>query len=586
MTAALTLLTLLAGVSQADEITVPEQQRTILAQEIQRHQEQLTLPGAPPLYHLRYHLLDLHQAQARASFGNLVASEASPFIALGVEVRVGSPDFDNTGYGGWESGFGRIGLPERLTEHALRMGCWQITDGTYKDAVEQYARKAAAFTPPPDYPGDFQTETTQSLVTLAKSGNYMHMDPAPEGWAEQLARVTSAGFPTDGSLELGSVIVAIERGSHTIVDSEGTDLQLPHSEVVLRAMAHARADDGALLSDHRSWILFGRGLPTEDELAASAAELASELITWTQAPTLDEEYVGPVIFEDQAAVDLFRALLVGQLEGTPSPIPFEARFGAMGAGFSFADDSAGGGARLNRRVLPAGWSAVDGGLPTLPQTPVTFFADIEGTSKAGSVELVEDGIVRTLLMSRTPRKDIPTGTTGSARGSIGSRPAGRVAQLEVTPGKRVSERKLRKQALELAAAYGHDHVIMVRRFQDDTVLAQDRTSNSAYAFLSDDGPRLPLPLQLYRVYADGREEPIRGAAFTKVDRWVLRDIVAAGEQVSGRYLAPFEPGGATYSPIVGMPTSLSVPAVLVEELELVPVSADPRSKPAVPAPGK
>ena len=585
MTATLTLLTLLAGVGQTAEITVPEQQRAILAQEIQRHQEQLTLPNAPPLYHLRYHLLDLHQAQARASFGSLVVSEESPFIALGVEVRVGSPEFDNTGYGGWESGFGRVGLPERLTEHALRMGCWQITDGTYKDAVEQFARKAAVFTPPPDYPGDLQTETHIEGVKLNMDSVHDQVTPMPQGFAEDLARATSAGFPADGSLELGSVITAVEQGTHTIVDSDGTDVQLGHSEIILRAMAHARADDGALLSDHRSWILRDNDLPPQEELTASAADLAQELIAWTQAPTLEDEYVGPVIFEDQAAVDLFRALLVGQLEGTPSPIPFEARFGAMGAGFSFADDSAGGGARLNRRVLPAGWSASDNATED-PHDPASFVIDVEGTLSTQPVQLVEDGIVRTLLMSRTPRKDIPSGTTGNARGSIGSRPAGRVARLEVTPGKRVSERKLRKRALELASAYGHDHVILVRRFQDDTVLAQDRTGNAAYSFLSEQGPRLPLPLQLYRVYADGREEPIRGAAFTKVDRWVLRDIVAAGEQVEGRYLAPFEPGGATYSPIVGMPTSLSVPAVLVEELELVPVSADPRSKPAVPAPAE
>jgi TldD protein len=587
MTAALSLLILAASAAVAEEPQLEaEQVRAVLAQEIERHQQQLTLPDAPPLYHLRYHLYDLHQAQAQASFGSLVASDAAPFLALGAEVRVGSPAFDNTGYGGWESGFGRIGMPEQLTERALRLGCWQLTDDTYKDAVEQFARKAAAFTPPPDHPGDFQTETSQPGVTLAMRGKYHHMEPAPEGWAEQLARATSAGFPTDGSLELGSVIVAVERGSHTIVDSEGTDLQLPHSEVILRAMAHARAEDGALLSDHRSWILLGTELPSEDELAAIAADLASELSAWTHAPTLDEEYVGPVIFEDQAAVDLFRTLLVSQLEGTPPPIPFEARFGPMGEGFSFADDGAGGGARLNRRVLPAGWSAEDSPLHKGDSDPSFMPIDMEGTRSTLPVQLVEDGIVRTLLMSRTPRKDIPTGTNGHARGSLGSRPAGRVAQLEVTPGKRVSERKLRRIALELAAAYGHDHVILVRRFQDDTVRAQDRADGGGFSFMGDEGSRLPVPLALYKVYADGREEPLRGAAFTKVDRWVLRDIVAAGEQVEGRYLAPFEPGGMSFSPIVGMPTTLSVPTVLVEELELVPVNADPRSKPAVPTPAR
>ncbi len=565
---------LILGATLAEEPIDHATARSVLVQEIERHQQQLSLPDAPPLYHLRYQLLDFEQSQARASFGSLLQTESSPFLALGVEVRVGEPAFDNTNYGGWESGFGRTGLPERLTERALRHTCWELTDSTYKDAVEQYARKKAAFTPPPDYPGDFQPG-------LSMDGFYEHAPGAAEGWAQSLATATSAGFPTDGSLELGSVIAAAEQGSRTVVDSEGTSLQLPHSEIILRAMAHARADDGALLSDHRSWLLRLDELPSHQDLAAEAAAMAQELVAWTQAPVMEGEYVGPVIFEDQAAVDLFSALLVTQLEGTPPPIPFEARFGALGEGFSFAAD--GGGARLNRRVLPAGWTAVDDPASEVGH-PASFAIDAEGT-KAQRVELVTDGIVRTLLMSRVPRKDIPAGTNGHARGSLGARPAGRVAMLEVTPQRRVSERRLRKKALELASAYGHDHVIVVRRFQDDTVRAQDRSGASVYDFLGEDGPRLPLPLALFKVYADGREEPLRGASFATVDRWVLRDIVAAGQQVDGRYLAPFEPGGQNFSPIVGMPTGMSVPEVLVEELELVPVSADPRSKPVVPAPG-
>jgi predicted Zn-dependent protease len=586
MTAALLFaLALASGPTTADEPADHALRQRVLAQEIERHQAELSLPDAPPLYHLRYHLLDVHQQQAQASFGSLLASESSPFVALGVEVRVGSPDFDNTGYGGWESGFGRLALPDRLTERALRQGCWRLTDNTYKDAVEQHARKAAAFTPPPDYPGDFQTEQLDPAVTLNATSAPQHGQPVAEGWAERVARAASAGFPTDGSLELGSAIVAAEQGSHILVDSEGTSLQLPHSELVVRLMAQARAEDGALLSDHRSWILRHDTLPTDEQLAAEAAAMAEELLAWTRAAPLEDEYVGPVIFEDQAAVELFRTLLVSQLEGTPPPVPFEARFGALGEGFSFADDGAGGGARLNRRVLPSGWSAVDRAAGDASD-PAGFLIDAEGTTATKDVELVEDGIVRTLLMSRVPRKDIPTGSNGRARGSIGNRAAGRVARLEVAPGKRSSERKLQRRALELAAAYGHDHVIVVRRFQDDTVRAQDRSGASVFSFLGEEGTRLPVPLVLVRLYADGREEPLRGAVFAQVDRWVLRDIVAAGEQVQGRYLAPFEPGGVSFSPIVGMPTSLSVPEVLVEELELVPVSADPRSKPAVPAPSQ
>ncbi|MFH1463685.1 MAG: metallopeptidase TldD-related protein [Pseudomonadota bacterium] len=576
--AALALAVLCVPGALADPVLSSEQRRALLAEEVALHLEQLQLPDAPPLYHLRYHLLALQQASVRASFGALVAHDFSPATVLGAEVRVGSAAFDNTGYGGWESGFGRIGLPQELTAHALRLATWQLSDSTYKEAVEQFARKQAAFVPPPDYPGDYQ-------VGLRQEGPYISVASARLEPVEQLARRLSSVFPVDGGLELGTVLAAWETGTETVVDSEGTDLQRPHAEFVLRAMAQARATDGALLSDHRSWYLRNPSqLPAEPAVELQVAAMTRDLLAWTRVTPLQDEYVGPVIFEDEAAVDLFRTLLVDQLEGTPPPVPFEASFGALGDGFSFASDGSGGGPRLNRRVLPDGWRAVDDPRADL-NDPACFAFDLEGTP-ARRVELVEDGIVRTLLMSRVPRKDIPEGSNGHARGTLSSRAAGRVSHLEVTPRHRLTRRRLLKQAFAIADAYDQDYVMVVRRFQDDLVRAQDRTDSAAFSFLDGGGHRLPVPLALYRVYTDGREEPIRGAAFASVERWALREIAAAGPQVEGRYLAPFSPGGQSYSPLVGMPTTLSVPEVLIEELELVPVSADPRSRPVVPAPGR
>jgi hypothetical protein len=389
----------------------------------------------------------------------------------------------------------------------------------------------------------------------------------------------------DGGLELGTVLAAWETGTETVVDSEGTNLQRPHAEFVLRAMAQARAADGALLSDHRSWYLRDPAqLPPRDAIDLDVAAMTRDLLAWTRVAPLQEEYVGPVVFEDEAAVDLFRTLLVDQLEGTPPPVPFDASFGAVGDGFTFADDGSGGGPRLNRRVLPDDWEVVDDPRADLDD-PACFAFDLEGTPSQ-RVALVEDGIVRTLLMSRVPRKGIPGGSNGHARGPVGTRAAGRVSHLQVSPKRHLTRRRLLRHAFEIAEAYDHDYVMVVRRFQDDLVRAEDRTDSGAFSFLEEGGRRLPVPLALYRVYTNGREEPLRGAAFASVDRWVLREISAAGPQVEGRYLAPFAPGGQSYAPLVGLPTTLSVPEVLVEELELVPVNPDPRSRPAVPAPGR
>jgi hypothetical protein len=230
-------------------------------------------------------------------------------------------------------------------------------------------------------------------------------------------------------------------------------------------------------------------------------------------------------------------------------------------------------------VLPEGWSAVDD--PTRdPQHPASFRYDLEGTL-ARRVDLVSDGIVRTLLMSRVPRREIRE-SNGHARGGLGTRPAGRASLLEVTPARRLSRGRLHRTALALARSYGLDSVMVVRRFQDDTV----RRLGDPGLMPDDDSERPPLPVEVVRLWGDGREEPLRGAAFARLDRFALRDVVAAGPQVDGTFLAPFHPDRASFSPVTGMPTWLSVPEVLVGELELVPLPPDPRSRPAVPPPAR
>ncbi len=552
-----------AQLPMADE-PLPTRASQILSEQLQRNQAQLSLPDAPPLYHMRYHLSMLHQSQAQASFGSLVQHEDSPLNILGVELRVGGPSLDNTGFAGWDPGFQRQVLPDQLEARGLHQACWQLTDLAYKGAVEQLARKQAAFTPPPDYPGDYLTGLRHESWTPQRSPQ-----PADLG---RLVRDLSAEFPRDGSLELGTALAAREHGQILMIDSEGSVALRPQGELVLRVMGHLRAADGMLLTDHRTWIVSGpQHLPAPDELRSAVRQLTAELVATGQAQPLQEEYVGPVIFEEQAAVDLFQLLLVPQLEGTPPPIPYDTRYGAMGA-----EEGPASSARLGRRVLPPGWSAQDD--PQLrPEHPASFDYDMEGTP-AERVELADDGIVRQVLMSRVPRKGALK-SNGHARGATGARPAGRAAMLQVEPQRRHSRKRLLRRALALAEAYGSDHVMVVRRLQDETV----RGENPDAGAFSDEAQVL-LPLEIWRCYADGRRERLRGAVFAGVERWVLRAIQAAGPQVEGTRLASFEPGGRVYSPIVGMPTWFSVPEVLVEELELVPFTADPRDKPALPAP--
>jgi hypothetical protein len=95
---------------------------------------------------------------------------------------------------------------------------------------------------------------------------------------------------------------------------------------------------------------------------------------------------------------------------------------------------------------------------------------------------------------------------------------------------------------------------------------------------------LPPPVWVTRVRADGSEETLRGATFAGVERWMLRDILAAGAPLDQDYLAPMSGSYGGLAPTEGMASRVRAPAVLIGEVELVPTPGDPRQLPALSPP--
>ena len=127
-------------------------------------------------------------------------------------------------------------------------------------------------------------------------------------------------------------------------------------------------------------------------------------------------------------------------------------------------------------------------------------------------------------------------------------------------------RSLRRKGVRLSRQAGNDYVIVIRRI---TPLALNDDFEVAF---SGDGPLagLTAPLEAYRLYPGGREEPVRGLKFVGVDRRVMRDIVRAGPQSDWINMTDNAPGTGRHSlgEIGGLGVSWSAPAVLVSELEL------------------
>ena len=99
-------------------------------------------------YLISYTISDQSDFSVSASLGSITNSNRSRYRIPGIEVRVGSYDFDNTGhvYSGLYSGSRFDSEPWPLDDdyQALREALWLATDHAYKAAVESIARKRAA----------------------------------------------------------------------------------------------------------------------------------------------------------------------------------------------------------------------------------------------------------------------------------------------------------------------------------------------------------------------------------------------------------------------------------------------------------
>jgi hypothetical protein len=82
-----------------------------------------------------------------------------------------------------------------------------------------------------------------------------------------------------------------------------------------------------------------------------------------------------------------------------------------------------------------------------------------------------------------------------------------------------------------------------------------------------------LPLLVHRIYADGREELVRGYGFKPTSQRVLKDIVGMGDDPTALNTEQF-----------GQNVSSVAPSVLVKLLELNRARDDYGKPPALPRP--
>ena len=586
---ALALFSALPAAAQSDNDHTLE----AMQDEMTRNVARLQLPGQQKPFYIQYRILDIDIRSISASSGALISSthNRSRFMAVGV--RVGDHQLDSSnfitqnGFQGFLGSTGQVGIDRDY--HSLRQDLWLATDQAYKEALVQYSNKKAflnSLARPPEIP-DF-TKIAQPVVDVQP---LMNSDWTSRNW-ENEARESSKILRNYPDLYGTRVHYYLVYTTYYLLTSEGTKLRISHSVAGIEASLDTQAPDGMPLHNfYASYAAQPSDLPNPGDVSKALAQTAEQLEALRAAPNVSD-YEGPVLFDASAAGSVLAQALEPSLSGARPPLSSLPAFDQMLQQVGGHSEWSG---RVGTRVLPLNVSLTDDPTATNFQGQPLFGnydVDDEGI-RAQRVNIVENGMLKNLLMSRRPGPDFLE-SNGHARSALLSSPEPTSSNLFFEASNTVSPADLRKKFLDLCKSNGQQWCLEIKRMDNPALAAQTQQDFSdIISGLADglsSGDRLPL--LVYRVYvSDGHEELVRGSHIKGLNLRGFRTIAGIGnDSTVFNFMQNASPGFAgtalaTFGSVQGgIPSSIVAPSLLLEDVEVRGYHGEPRRLPLVPEP--
>jgi len=495
-----------------------------LTGEMARSKAKLKMDNVAAPYYIEYRVTELDAFDASAIFGALRSQQHAIGRFLRVVVRLG--DYKQDSYYG--AGEGTVDMvPLDGDEFALRHRLWLATDRAYKAAGEALAAKQSALK---EMKVDEPVDDFAHAAPVESIGPVAHLSTADFAPWVHLLEESSGLYRSDPKIEHFESGLRFEVINRYFVNSEGTVTRSGSAQYAISIAGSTQAADGMLLQrSHEDQAKDPSGLPSREKFLQTTARIVESLKQLRDAPVVEEEYRGPVLFSNDAAASVVRELI------EPNVLGKKPRLGENGRTIGPWSTS------FKMRVLPDFISVVDD--PTISSfdnQPLfgDYKLDDEGV-KGERVPLIEHGQLISYLMGREPIRDFPA-SNGHGRASATARPEPCPGNLTLLTDDPRPETELRKRLLDLA-----------------------RERNLLYGlYIETLAPGLE-PRLIYRVYTnDGHQELIRGAVFADLDVRSLRsNLIAAGT-------VPM-----IENHLESVPFSVVSPALLFNELEVKRTSA-------------
>jgi TldD protein len=508
----------------------------ILSAELNREFSALKSKADPPPYYMAYEATEEQSDSASATLGALVEENHAHNRGVDTTIRVGSAAFDNyhplKGSRGRFTSFTTLSTDDDANEISRQL--WTETDHVYRLASrrllqlktdEQLLADQAA------KDADFSSEPAAKYSQLPETYSY-----DKKAWAQRV-RNWSAEFKNHPQVMGSEVIFRAQHETRTFVNTEGTSIQQGHNLFRIEISGGSLAPDGMELGDFASVeVADPSHIPPDKVVMKKVEDLAKMLDNLSTAPPA-EPIVCPAILSGRASAVFFHEIFGHRVEGH--------RQKDISEGQTFTK-------MLGSKVLPD-FISVDFD-PTLKtyngKDLIGYYEyDDEGV-KSAPVRVVQDGVLKTFLLSRSPVGEF-VHSNGHGRRQPGYEIVSRQSNLIVESSKKVSDKELRARLVEEIKKQNKPYGLYFEEV------------SSGYTTTGRQGLQAftVVPLVVYRVFPDGRpDELIRGVDIVGTPLASFQKIIATSD-------TPEIFNGYCGAESGSIPVSAVSPAILVSEIE-------------------
>ncbi|HEY4786175.1 MAG TPA: metallopeptidase TldD-related protein [Bacteroidales bacterium] len=481
---------------------------SMLDEEIQREM-QILKTQETPAYYISYRVDDIRGYSISSSLGALTYSHDSKYTYLTVTVRVGSPQMDNfhqlRDAQGESYNYSMTDLPSADEPLAVKQVLWNATHEAYQQAVAKLSKvkaNVAVKVEEEDKSSDFTMEDPKNYIEpVIKPEEFKYDIPT---WEKRMNNY-SAIFLKDSAIFSGSSYCNFQITRKYFISSNGDKIvqNIPNARVYFSG--NIKAKDGMEMPLYESYFAYKpEGLPIDETMTKDANTLVNNLIALKTAPVA-EPYSGPALLTGRAAGVFFHEIFGHRVEGQRMKNENDAQ--------TFKK-------KVNELVLPTTLSVYcDPQLKNYANEDLNgyYVYDDQG-SKGEKVNIVQNGVLKDFLMSRTPITGFDK-SNGHGRAQMGRQPVARQSNLIIETSQPKTYDQLRDELIKLV-----------------------KEQNKSYGYLFDDvvggftmtGRFIPnafnvTPVLVYRVYADGRpDEIVRGVDLIGTPLSMFSQIDQAG----------------------------------------------------------